>query len=168
MCKLGLLRFVLIFYAVIMIALALAMPITIIVLDVTLFANPTVLGMVLIAALFFGGLGYFTFIRPYMIYRKLPTVLAETDGEFLYIHGRKEGKIPLAEISNVTVYTHKPYIFQHGFVREVIIHIFSYNYGDIELDIPGYGGFKLPFVADVEDVSNALIRFLNENGNTGL
>ena len=108
MNKLGLLKFVLITYAVIMIALALAAPITILVLDVTLFANPTVIGICVIAALFFGGLGYLTFIRPYVIYRKLPDVLAETDGEFLYIHGKKEAKIPLSDISNVTVYTNLP------------------------------------------------------------
>ena len=168
MNKLGLLKFVLITYAVIMIALALAMPITILILDVTLFANPTVIGMCLIAVLFFGGLGYLTFIRPYVIYRKLPEVLAETDGEFLYIHGKKEAKIPLSDISNVTVYTHLPYILQQGFLREFIIHIFSSNYGDIELDIPGYGDYKLPFVANVADVSDEVIKFLDENGNTGL
>lgn len=168
MNKLGLLRFVLITYAVIMIALALAMPITILVLDVTLFANPTVIGMCVIAVLFFGGLGYLTFIRPYVIYRKLPEVLLETDGEFLYLHGKKEAKIPLSDISNVTVYTHVPHVFQPGFFREIIIHIFSSNYGEIELDIPGYGDYKLPFVANVEDVSAEVVKFLDENGNTGL
>ena len=67
MDKLGLLRFVLIYYAVIYIVLALVLPVTIAVLDVTLFANPTILGMVIIAALFFGTIGYFSFIRPYFI-----------------------------------------------------------------------------------------------------
>ena len=163
--------YIAIFYvlaAVIMIALALAAPITILVLDVTLFANPTVIGICVIAALFFGGLGYLTFIRPYVIYRKLPDVLAETDGEFLYIHGKKEAKIPLSDVSNVTVYTNLPYILQQGFLREFIIHIFSSNYGEIELDIPGYGDYKLPFVANVEDVSAEVVKFLDENGNTGL
>ena len=121
-----------------------------------------------IAVLFFGGLGYLTFIRPYVIYRKLPEVLLETDGEFLYLHGKKEAKIPLSDISNVTVYTHVPHVFQPGFFREIIIHIFSSNYGEIELDIPGYGDYKLPFVANVEDVSGEVIKFLDENGNTGL
>ena len=78
--KMGLLRFVLIYYAVIYIALALVMPITILILDASLFLNPTILCMVIIAVLFFGLIGYFTFIRPYFVYKKLPNVLAETDG----------------------------------------------------------------------------------------
>jgi hypothetical protein len=53
-------------------------------------------------------------------------------------------------------------------LREFIIHIFSSNYGEIELDIPGYGDYKLPFVANVEDVSAEVVKFLDENGNTGL
>ena len=40
MDKLGLLKFVLIYYAIIYIALALVMPVTILVLDPTLFLNP--------------------------------------------------------------------------------------------------------------------------------
>ena len=62
--KLGLLRFVLIFYAIIMIALALVLPVTIMILDITLMTNPTVLGLSVIDILFFGLIGYFTFIRP--------------------------------------------------------------------------------------------------------
>ena len=49
--------------------------------------------MVIGAVLFFGLIGYFTFIRPYFIYCKLPTVLAETDGKYVYFHGKKEAKI---------------------------------------------------------------------------
>ena len=63
MDKLGLLKVVLSYYAVIYIALALALPITVALLDVTLFANPTVLGACLISMSFFGLIGYFTFIR---------------------------------------------------------------------------------------------------------
>ena len=87
MDKLGLLRFVLIFYAVIYIALALVLPVTILILDPSLFLNPTILAMVIGAVLFFGLIGYFTFIRPYFVYKKLPNVLAETDGKFVYFHG---------------------------------------------------------------------------------
>ena len=92
MDKLGLLKFVLIYYAVIYIALALVMPVTILILDSSLFLNPTILGIVIGIALFFGLIGYFTFIRPYIVYNKLPQVLAESDGEFVYFHGKKEAK----------------------------------------------------------------------------
>ena len=99
MNKLGLLRFVLIYYAVIYIALALVMPITILLLDPSLFLNPTILIIVIIAVAFFGTIGYFTFIRPYFVYKKLPNVLAETDGEFVYFHGKKEAKVSLVDLS---------------------------------------------------------------------
>ena len=81
MDKLGLLRFVLFYYAIIYIALALVLPASVIILDPALLLNPTILGMAIIAVLFFGLIGYFTFIRPYFVYRKLPKVLAETDGK---------------------------------------------------------------------------------------
>ena len=161
MDKLGLLRFVLIFYAVIMIALALVLPVTIMILDITLMTNPTVLGLSVIDILFFGLLGYFTFIRPYKIYGNLPDVLAETDGKFLYIHGKKEAKIPLAELKYAEVDVHVPRLFQPGFLREFIIHIFSSNYGDIILEVPNYGKFKMPFVADAEEVANELAVFVS-------
>ena len=160
MDKLGLLSFVIIFYAILTIALALVLPITIIKLDVSLLANPVILGLILIAVLFFGGIGYFISIRPYILYRKQPKVLLETDGKFLYIHGKKEAKIPFSSLSDIEVYVHVPYLFQPGFLRELIIHVFSYNYGDITLDVPNYGEFKLRFVADAEEVAESLSCFI--------
>lgn len=160
MSKMGLLRLVLIYYAVIMIALALVLPVTVAILDVTLLANPTVLGLSIIAMLFFGGLGYLTFIRPYILYHRLPQVLAETDGTFLYIHGKKEGKIPLSSLAGADVGVDIPRIFHPGFLREFLIHIFSYNYGDVILEVPNYGTFKMRFVADAESVANELSNFI--------
>ena len=161
--KLGLLRFVLIYYAVIYIALALVLPVTIIILDPTLFLNPTILGIVIITVLFFGMIGYFTFIRPYIVYKKLPKILAETDGEFVYFHGKKEAKISLNDLSYCYVDVRVPYIFQHGFIREFIIHKFSSNYGAIVLEIPNYGTVKLQFVANAQEVAKELLNYINEN-----
>ena len=164
MNKLGLLRFVLIYYAVIYIALALVLPVTVIMLDPSLLLNPTILGMVIIAVLFFGLIGYFTFIRPYIVYNKLPKVLAESDGEYVYFHGKKEAKISLNDLSYCTIETNVPYIFQHGFLREFIIHKFSSNYGAIILDVPSYGTVKLQFVANVQEVANELLDYINQHG----
>ena len=163
MDKLGLLKFVLIYYAVIYIALALVMPVTIVILDPTLFLNPTILAIVIGAVLFFGLIGYFTFIRPYFVYKKLPNVLAETDGEFVYFHGKKEAKISLVDLSYCYMDVDVPYIFQHGFIREFIIHKFSSNYGSITLDVPNHGSIKLQFVADAKEVSQDLLHYINEN-----
>ncbi len=96
--KLGLLKFVLVYYAIIYIALALVLPVSVILLDPSLLLKPTILGIVIIAVLFFGTIGYFTFIRPYFVYKKLPNVLAETDGEYVYFHGKKEAKISLNDL----------------------------------------------------------------------
>lgn len=161
--KLGLLRFVLIYYAVIYIALALVLPVTVIILDPSLLLNPTILGMVIIAVLFFGMIGYFTFIRPYIVYNKLPKVLAESDGEFVYFHGKKEAKISLAALSECYMDVHVPHIFQHGFIREIIIHKFSSHYGAIVLDVPSYGTVKLQFVANAEAVAKELLDYINQN-----
>ena len=163
MDELGLLRFVLIYYAVIYIALALVLPVTVIVLDPSLFLNPTILCIVIIAVLFFGMIGYFTFIRPYIVYHKLPDVLAESDGEFVYFHGKKEAKISLVDLSYCYVDVSVPQIFHPGFLREFIIHKFSYDYGTIVLDVSNHGTVKLQFVANAQAVANELLDYINEN-----
>ena len=161
--KMGLLRFVLIYYAVIYIALALILPVTVIILDPSLLLNPTILGIVIIAVLFFGMIGYFTFIRPYIVYNKLPKVLAESDGEFVYFHGKKEAKISLNDLSYCYMDVDVPHIFHPGFLREFIIHKFSSDYGTIVLNVPSYGTVKLQFVANAEEVGKELLNYINEN-----
>ena len=163
MDKLGLLKFVLIYYAVIYIALALVLPVSILILDPSLFLNPTILGIAIGVFAFFGLIGYFTFIRPYFVYRKLPKVLAESDGEYVYFHGKKEAKISLNDLSFCTMETNIPHIFEQGFLREFIIHKFSFNYGDIILNVPSHGTIKMKFVANAEDISNQLLNYINEN-----
>ena len=163
MDKLGLLRAVLIYYAVIYIALAFVLPVTVLILDPVLLLNPTILCMVIIAVSFFGLIGYFSFIRPYIVYKKLPQILAESDGEFVYFHTNKEAKISLHDLSYCYMDTRVPYIFQHGFIREFIIHKFSSNYGSIILDVPGHKTVKLQFVANAEYVSSELLNYINEN-----
>ena len=160
MSKLGLLKVELVVGTLIMAAAMLGLPIGILAADPALMANPYILGVVAIGMLFFGLVGYFCFIRPYVLYRKLPSVQAETDGEYLYIHTKKEAKIPLSALSSATVYTHLPFLYQKEFLREFLIHIFSDEYGDIVLEIPGYGKYKMRFVAHVKEEANALHYFL--------
>ena len=163
MNKLGLLRFVLFYYAIIYIALALVLPVTVMILDPALLLNPKILGMVIIAVLFFGLIGYFTFIRPYFVYRKLPKVLAETDGKYVYFHGKKETKISLVDLSYCYMDVDVPRIFHPGFIREFLIHKFSSDYGSITLDVPKHGTVKLQFVANAEEVAKELLDYINKN-----
>lgn len=160
MKKLGLLKFMLISYTIITIALILVLPITVIILDATLLANPVILGLIAIVIVVFGLPGYFTFVHPYVVYRKLPQVLAEADNEFLYIHGKKEAKIPFSSLLNANVDVNVPYLFQPGFVREFIVHMFSSKYGDVILEVPDYGTYKMPFVANAQEVAEQLASFI--------
>ena len=162
MSKLGLLKAELIVGTVIMAAAMLILPIGVMSVDVELMANPYVLGVVLIGMLMFGLVGYFIFIRPYLQYRKLPAVLAATDGEFLYIHTKKKGMIPLAELSEATVRVQLPFLLQKEFAEEIVIHLFSEMYGTVILEIPGHGTYKMHFVSHARDTADELIRFLQD------
>ena len=162
MSSLGLLKVELIIGTLIMAAAVIGLPVGIALTDVTLMLNPYVLGVIGVGMLLFGLVGYFIFIRPYILYRKLPAVQAETDGEFLYIHSKKEAKIPLSKLESATVYVDLPYIYQKEFLSEFIIHIFSEYYGTVILELPGYGKFKMRFVANAEESGDNLIRFIRE------
>ena len=56
-------------------------------------------------------------------------------------------------------------MFHPGFLREFIIHIFSSNYGTVILEIENFGKFKMPFVANAEDVADELISFIRKQIN---
>ena len=110
---------------------------------------------------FFGLVGYGLFIRPYHTYLNLPDVQAEYDDEFLYIHGKKEAKIPLAELTYVHITAELPFLFHGSFWREMLIHYCSEEYGKIDLDIDGFGHYKLQFVPHAKDMENELLRFFD-------
>jgi hypothetical protein len=148
--------------AIVMLAVVILLPASIMMEDVSLILNPYVLGAVVIGMLMFGSFAYFLFMRPYFLYRKSPEVLAETDGEYLYIHGIKEAKILLSEISEAMVFVKLPYIYSNEFVSVLLIHLFSEKYGDLVLEIPGHGNYKLRFVSNVQSAANELTRFMED------
>ena len=160
MKTLGLLKVHLILGAIIMAASMIGLPIGVLYIDATLFTEPLTFVIILGGMLFFGSVGYFLFVRPYFLYHKTPDVQVEADDEFLYIHSKKEVKIPLSEIDEITVYPELPFIYHRSFLREMIIHSFSENYGSIELDIANFGSYKFRFVPQVEDTSDKLYKFL--------
>ena len=159
---LGLLKLEFAIGTVIMAAAVIGLPAGIAWVDYTLLLNPYVLGVIFAGMLFFASVAYFLFIRPYFIYRSMPEVLVETDGEFIYIHTKKEAKIPLSDIELATVYVDLPFIYQKEFLVEIIIHLFSEEYGTVTLELPGHGNFKMRFVANAEDTGDSLIRFFND------
>ena len=162
MSKFGILKVQMIIGAIVMAAAMILLPVSILVNDASLFLEPSIVGVVLVGMVMFGSFAYGLFIRPYLIYRKLPEVLVETDGEYLYIHGKKEAKILLSELDGTTTFIHYPFLFSNELLGVLLVHLISERYGDIDLDIPGYGEYKLRFVADVQKTSNELIAFINE------
>ena len=151
--------------AIMMAAALVALPVGILIADASLLANPYLLGVVLAGMLFFGLVGYFCILRPYLLYRKYPEVQVETDGEYLYIHANKEAKIPLSSIEEITSYPHLPFAFQQEFFRWVLLHLLSEEYGDIDFEIYGYGEYKLRFVSHVTETVNELTRYIDQAMN---
>jgi hypothetical protein len=161
MSSFGILRAQLIIGALVMLAAAIMLPVGIMMGDPSLLLNPYIIGTVIVGMLMFGAFAYFLFMRPYFIYRKLPEVLAETDGEYLYVHGKREAVIPLSELGGTQTFVHLPFLFSNELVAVLFTHLLSEKYGDLDLDVPGYGSYKLRFVANVYATANELIAFIN-------
>lgn len=133
-------------------------PIWIMCVDITLFTNLPFVGFILAMMIIFSLSSYFFFIRPYQIYRKMPEIQAETDGEYLYIHSDKEAKIPLAEMENTYVEPDIPSIVTNQF----FVHLLSERYGNVTIDVPNYGKYKLYYVAHAEEVANSIVDIILE------
>ena len=103
---------------------------------------------------------YFLFMRPCFMYRKLPEVLMETDGKYVYIHGKKQAKIPLSDFEGAVVTYHLPFIYSTELIAVLLTHLFSEKYGDLSLDVPGYGSYRLRFVSHVKATADELLAFL--------
>ena len=163
MSSLGILKMEMVIGAIVMVAVMIMLLGGIIATDPSLILNPYVLGVVLIGMLMFASFAYFLFIRPYFMYRKSPEVLAETDGEYIYIHGKKEAKIPLSDFEGATVTFELPFIYSKEFIAVLLTHLFSEKYGDLILDVPGYGSYRMRFVSDVQATANSLLNFINNS-----
>lgn len=164
MSSFGILKAQMIFGAIIMAAVVIALPVGIATTDASLLLNPYILGVVVVGMLIFAAFAYFLFIRPFFTYRKSPEVLAETDGEYLYIYGKKQAKIPLLDLDGAVVTYHLPFIYSKELVAVLLTYLFSDKYGDLSLDVPDYGSYRLCFVSDVKATADKLITFLN-SGN---
>ena len=162
MSSFGILMAEMIFGAIIMIAVVIALPVGIAIVDVSILLNPFVLGVVVMGMLMFGAFAYFLFIRPFFICRKSPEVLAETDGEYVYIYGKKQAEIPLSAFADATVTYQLPFIYSKEFVATLLTYLFSEKYGDLILDVPGYGSYKMRFVSNVVESAGELLSFLRE------
>ena len=139
----------------------LGLPIALFCVAPGLLTEPLAWVIVLIGILFFGTIGYFIFVNPYLLYLKLPEIQAEYDDEFLYIHSKKEAKIPLAEITYVHITAELPFLLHESFLREILIHFCSDEYGRIDLEIDGFGSYKLYFVPHAKDMEGKLFRFFD-------
>ena len=165
MSSFGVLKAQMIFGAIVMVAAMILLPVGIAVGDPSLLLNPYVLGVVLIGMLMFGSFAYFLFMRPYFLYRKSPEVLAETDGKYIYIYGQKQAKIPLSDFDGAVITFQLPFIYSKELIAVLLTYFFSEKYGDLILDVPGYGSYKLRFVANAQDAANKLTYFIRNEIN---
>ena len=161
MSNLGLLKIQMIIGTIVMAAAIIGLPVSMIIIDINLMAEPLTWGIIAIGTAFFALVAFVCFIRPYRLYLETPDILVEADSKFIYIHGKKEAKIPLAELWNTEVQVDLPYIYQKEFIEDFIVHMFSEKYGDICLDIPAHRTYKLRFVSNVQKTADELVRFLD-------
>ena len=136
-------------------------PVSIFCIAPALLRKPLAWGIVFGIILFFGLVGYGIFARSYRLYIKLPEIQAEYDDEFLYIHSKKEAKIPLADLTCVHITAELPFLLHKSFLREILIHLCSDEYGRINLDIDGFGCYNLYFVPHAKDMESELLRFFD-------
>ena len=163
MSKLRLLAVELVLGILLMVAAAVGLPWGVASIDEALLSEPYVLGVVIAGILMFCALGYFCFIRQFVLYRKYPEVQAEMDSEFLYIHtAKKQAKIPIAALENTFIHVELPFLFHKDLVRELIVHLFSEEYGHIHLEVPGFGKYKLRFVPHAWEAKNQLESVLSQ------
>lgn len=142
-------------------AVVVGLPAGIYYLDSSLFANLPFMAIILGIMGVFALVGYFFFMRPYQIYRKMPEIQAETDGEYLYIHSKKEATIPFAAMEGAYINAEIPNFMS----RQYIIHLFSEQYGDVVIDVPNYGKYKLYFVSEAQDVAAMIVALAEEKIN---
>ena len=161
MSSLKLLKVELILGTIFSIIAMIGIPISIFCIAPDLLGEPLAWGIVFGIILFFGLVGYGLFVHPYRLYLKLPDVQLEYDEEFLYIHSKKEAKIPLADLTYVNITAELPFLLHEGFLREILIHLCSDEYGRIDLDIDGFGSYKLYFVPHAADMEGKLFRFFD-------
>ena len=162
MSSLGVLKIEMVIGAIVMLAAMIVPAVGFAAIDPTLLENPYVLGVVIGVAVIFGLLAYFLFIRPYFIYRKLPEVLAETDGVNVYFHGTKQAVIPLSAFADAVVTYQLPFIYSGEFFAALLAYLVSEKYGDLIVDVPEYGSFRLRFVSGVQAAADGLLSFLCE------
>lgn len=141
--------------ALISAAAVIGIPIAAVVYELS-FTDPYVAGILLAIMAGFALVGYFCFMRPYIIYRKTPDIQAETDGEYLYLHGKKEAKIPLAELKDAYINDETPNINTSDF----LIHLLSERYGHVVIEDYKHGNYKLWFVSEAKAAATTIIRLV--------
>lgn len=132
---------------IVMGAIFVGFPIYVFSIDAELIKNLFIWLLVLGVMLFFGSIGVLSFLRPYLRFRNLPEVQAETDGTYLYIHSKKEAKIPLSDMKDAEVDAETPLILS----KEFMVHLISEEYGTVIIKVPNYGKYKLYFIANAKE-----------------
>lgn len=103
----------------------------------------TKLVILAVFALFFVGGGYWMICR-FFRRRKLPSVLIEADDEKLYLHGKQEREIPLADLVGSDIV---------GAPESLFVFLFQQKYGTLTISPVANGkNVKMKFVDEVTEV----------------
>ena len=58
-----------------------------------------------------------------------------------------------------------PFLLQKEFISEILIYLFSEEYGNVILEVPEYGKYKLRFVAHAREAAEELSMTLYQEVN---
>lgn len=131
----------------IFIAAVIVLPVVVFSIEEGLIREPLLWGVVIVTALFFAGGSFLMLIRPYLHYRRLPVVQAETDGTYLYIHSKKEAKLPLEDMEGTSVFATP---------ENLVIQLLADGYGRVDITLADGEKHKLYFISHANQVPNKI------------
>lgn len=127
------------------------LPVVVFSLEEGLIGEPLLWGIIIVTALFFSVGSFFMLIRPYLLYRRLPVVQAETDGTYLYIHSKKEARFRLADMEGTFVFATP---------ENLIIQFLADGYGRVDITLADGEKHKLHFISHANQVPNQIISLI--------
>lgn len=133
--------------SLIILASAIVLPVSVFSIEEGLIREPLLWGIVIATALFFSGGSFFMLIRPYLLYRRLPVVQAETDGTYLYLHSKKEAKLLLTDLEGASVF---------AVPENLLIQVLADGYGRVDITLATGKKYTLYFISRANQVPHQI------------
>lgn len=114
-----------------------------------IFTDPVLLAIVLPFYLAVLGGGTWL-IRRFVLYKKMPEEVIQTDGKKLYLHLDKEYEYDLESVESV-----------FAIPESFLIHLFLGGYGTVEIKINKGKKHKIPFIEKANEVPNKFGKYID-------